>query len=129
MTTHVKVTGVLYIAFSAIYLCVALFMLFAFGAATAGVAASHDPDAAIAIPILGIAGTALITFLLLLGLPGLITGIGLLYMKPWARIAAIVLAAINLIQIPIGTLFGAYVLWVMLNKDTEQLFSRPALAA
>jgi hypothetical protein len=33
-----------------------------------------------------------------------------------------VLCAINLINIPFGTIFGACGLWVLLNKDTERLF-------
>jgi hypothetical protein len=57
--------------------------------------------------------------------PSLITGYGLLQYKPWARIAGIILSAISLINIPIGTIVGAYGLWVLLNKDTERLFSAP----
>jgi hypothetical protein len=69
------------------------------------------------------AGTALVVFLLAISLPGLITGIGLLKFQPWARIVGIVLAAINLINIPLGTILGAYGLWVLLNKETERLFA------
>ena len=32
------------------------------------------------------------------------------------------LSAISLINIPLGTILGAYGLWVLLNKDTERLF-------
>ncbi len=55
--------------------------------------------------------------------PGLITGFGLLSWKPWARILGIVLCAIQLIHIPLGTILGIYGLWVLLNSDTERLFS------
>ena len=41
----------------------------------------------------------------------------------WNIILAIVLAALQLLGFPFGTIFGIYVLWVMLNKDTERLFS------
>jgi hypothetical protein len=64
-----------------------------------------------------------VVFLLAISLPGLITGIGLLKLQPWARIVGIVLSAINLINIPFGTALGIYGLWVLLNKETEQLFS------
>ena len=33
------------------------------------------------------------------------------------------MSALNLINIPLGTIVGAYGLWVLLNKDTERLFS------
>ena len=122
MTTHVKVLGVLYIVFSALGICAALFFGLIIGTASGIVAANGDADAAVALPIIGIAGSALIIFLLAVSLPGLIAGVGLLKFKPWARILGIVLSAINLINIPIGTIFGGYGLWVLLNKDTERLF-------
>ena len=53
-------------------------------------------------------------FLLVLSLPGLITGIGLLKFQPWARIVGLVFGAINLINIPFGTILGVYGLWVLL---------------
>jgi hypothetical protein len=124
MATHVKVLGVLYIALSAFGLCAALVLSLALGVATGIVGANADAhDAAIAIPIIGLAGTTLVAFLVATSLPGLIAGIGLLKFRPWARILAIVLAVINLIHIPFGTAVGIYGLWVLFNKETEQLFS------
>src|SRR3954466_9761161 len=108
MTTHVKVLGILYIVFSSLGVCAALVVGLVFGTASGIVAANGDADARVALPVIGLAGTTLVIFLLALSLPGLITGIGLLKFKPWARIVGIVLAAINLINIPIGTLLGAY---------------------
>src|SRR5258706_13008313 len=102
----------------------ALFLAMTMGGVAGIVGASADPeDAAIAVPILGIAGTALVAFLGIFSLPSLITGYGLLNYKPWARIVGIVLSAISLIFIPFGTIVGAYGLWVLLTKETEQLFN------
>jgi hypothetical protein len=130
MTTHVKVLGVLYIALSAMALAAALFLMLAVGTASSIVGLSADPgDAAVALPIIGLAGSALVVFLLALSLPGLIVGIGLLKLAPWARIAAIVLAIIHLINIPLGTVLGIYALWVLFNKDTERLFAGAPVAA
>ena len=123
MTTHVKVLGVLYIVFSALGVCAALFLGLSLGLASGIVGTSASPeDAAVALPIIGLAGSALVIFLLCVSLPGLITGIGLLKFQPWARIVGIVLAAINLISFPFGTAVGIYGLWVLLNKETEPLF-------
>ncbi len=128
MATHVRVLGVLYIALSAIGVVGALFLMLALGTATSIVGLNAEAnDAAVALPIIGIAGTALVTFLLAVSLPGLIVGIGLVNLKPWARIGAMVLAVIHLINIPIGTALGIYALWVLFNKDTERLFTREAL--
>jgi len=123
MTTHVKVLGVLYIALSAIGVAAALFLMLAVGTASSIVGLNAEPaDAAVALPIIGIAGSALVVFLLALSLPGLIVGIGLLKLASWARIAGIVLAIIHLINIPVGTALGIFALWVLFNKDTERLF-------
>lgn len=126
MTTHVKVLGVLYIVFSAFGVCAALFLGLGLGIASGivGTSASVE-DAAVALPIIGFAGTALVVFLLAVSLPGLITGIGLLKFQPWARILGIVLAVINLINLPFGTVLGIYGLWVLLSKETEALFATP----
>lgn len=124
MDTHVKVLGVLYIAFSALSLLVALFLMLALGSAAGIVGMTADAgDAAVAIPVLGLAGTAFGMALMVLALPGLVTGWGLLSFKPWARILGIVLSILNLLNIPIGTALGIYGLWVLLNKDTERLFN------
>jgi len=127
MTTHVKVLGGIYIALSSIGLLFALFLGLAVGTASRIVGVAADPnDAAIAIPILGIAGTALVVFLVVVCLPGLIAGVGLLKGRPWARILGIIVAILNLFHIPFGTVVGIYGLWVLFNKDTEQLFSGAA---
>ena len=124
MSTHVKVLGVLFIAVRALGVLAALFLMVALGGAAGLVGATADPEeAALAIPIIGLTGTALVGMLLVLSLPGLITGFGLLGFKPWARILGIVLAILQLVNIPIGTLLGLYALWVLLNRDTERLFA------
>ena len=127
MDIHVKVLGALEIAFGAIGLMGALLLVFVFGGAAGIVGASGDPQASIAVPIIGLTGMALVTFLLLMSLPSVITGIGLLRLRPWARIGGIVLSIIGLMMIPFGTIVGVYGLWVLFSKDTERLFTPSAL--
>ena len=122
MDTHVKVLGALQIAFGAIGVMLALLMIFVFGGVAGIVGASGDPEAAFAVPIIGLTGTALVVFLLLTSLPGVVIGIGLLRFRPWSRIAGIVISIIALMMIPFGTIVGAYGLWVLFSKDTERLF-------
>lgn len=124
METHVKVLAILYIAFSALFLLAAMILMLVLGGASAIVGTTAPPeDAAIALPILGITGAALSMFLVALSLPGLVAGIGMLKRANWARILGIVLSALHLINIPFGTILGAYGLWVLLHTDTERLFS------
>ena len=61
--------------------------------------------------------------LLVFGVLGLITGIGVLKNRGWGRILAIILAIPALLGFPIGTIFGIYVLIIMLNSGTKALFS------
>ncbi len=124
MDTHVRVLGVLYIAIGAIGVIIAAFAMIGLGGAAGIISASADADeAAMAIPILSIVGTALVTILFAFSLPSIVTGIGLLYFRPWARILGIVLSAIALLGFPWVTLLGAYGLWVLFSKNTESLFS------
>jgi hypothetical protein len=123
MNTHVKVLGALQIAFGVIGLLFAVLMLFVFGGAASIVGASGDPDARIAIPIIGLTGMALTGFLTITSLPSLIVGVGLLKFRPWARIAGIVLSIVVLVMVPLGTIIGAYGLWVLFSRDTERLFA------
>jgi hypothetical protein len=124
----VKVLGVLYLVFSGLMLCAAVFLLLALGAASGIVGTTAEPhDAAVALPIIGIAGTALVAFLVVMALPGLLAGIGLLKYRNWGRILTIVLSVLHLLNFPIGTALGIYGLWVLFNKETEALFSSPVV--
>lgn len=122
MTTHVKVLGTLFICFGALYVLLAFGSTMILGFVAAMIGAGGGEDAAVGATILGMAGMVAFAFWLCIGIPGIIAGIGLLKMKRWARILAIVLSAIRLIQFPFGTILGVYGLWVLFNKETEALF-------
>ena len=124
MELHVKILAVFHIVFGLIGLMAALAILIVFGGAAgaAGFAAANEPDAWLAVPILSIIGSVLMLIALTLSVPGIIGGWGLLQRRGWARILMIVLSAINLINIPFGTLLGIYGLWVLLTRETELLF-------
>jgi hypothetical protein len=118
METHVRVLAVVYIVFSALGTIAALMV--ATGAS--------GRDAAIALPVIGLTGTALFAFLLIVSLPGLVAGIGLLSYRPWARTLTLVLSALNVINVPLGTLVGVYGLYVLLSEEGARLF-KPLPAA
>ena len=123
MQTHVKVLAALFIVFGALGVLAALGLMAIFGGTMGIVGAAGDEEGrAIALPIIGLTGTLLTAFLLVLSIPGLVTGFGLLSYRNWARVLGIVLSALQLINIPFGTVLGAYGLWVLLSKETEQLF-------
>jgi hypothetical protein len=47
----------------------------------------------------------------------------MLKLKSWSRICGIVLGALLLVQIPVGTAIGIYALVILFRKDTEALFT------
>lgn len=128
METHVKVLGVLHIVMGAIGICAALFFLLVLGGTAGIVGMSGDPDAAVAAPIVGIVGMAIVTFIVVLSLPALVVGVGLYQRRSWARVGGIVLCVLDLMAVPFGTIVGVYGLWVLFSKETELLFA-PSNAA
>jgi hypothetical protein len=123
MATHVRILGILHIVFGVMGLLFALIVLLIFGG-IAGVVGMSDqgPDAQVAIPILAAIGTFVFFVLLILSLPGIIAGIGLLQFRPWARMLTIILSVLELMSVPFGTAIGIYGLWVLLSKEGEELF-------
>jgi hypothetical protein len=126
MITHVKVVAWLHIVLGSLGAFAAVVVLLIFGGVAGIVGMSADwPDARIAVPILGgIAGLIFIV-VLLLSIPSIVAGIGLLKLAPWARILAIVLSAIELLNVPFGTALGVYGLWALTKRETEALFTQP----
>jgi hypothetical protein len=116
METHVKVAGWLWAILGGLALLGALCAIVGIGA---GVLGSGDQDALLGGAIAATAGGG---FLVLSAVLNLVTGIGLLKFKSWARILAIIIAILNLLAFPIGTALGIYTLWVMLTKETAPLF-------
>ena len=124
MDTHVKVLAWLYIILGILGSLFGLSLMALLS--VIGVAgAASDPDAWMALPVLGITGAALGVLMLILSLPGILAGVGLLKYRPWARILTIVLSALNLMNFPVGTILGIYGLWVMLSDEGSRLFTRP----
>jgi hypothetical protein len=78
----------------------------------------------IAMSVTSIVGPAVALFLVVLPLLGTIGGVGLLMGKPWARILVLILAILDLFQLPIGTMIGIYTIWVLLHDETAQLFAQ-----
>lgn len=125
METHLKILAALHIFLGSMEVIGALALLFIFGgiAGVVGVA-NESPETAIAVPIIGGIGGLLFLFVLLLALPGIIGGIGLLRRAPWSRIFMIVVSALYLVHIPFGTALGIYGIWALTKPETQALLAR-----
>ena len=60
---------------------------------------------------------------------GIMAGWGLLERQPWARTLAIVVAFVNLLDMPFGTALGVYTLWVLLPAESEKEYLEASRAA
>ncbi|MBL4849248.1 MAG: hypothetical protein JKY65_27290 [Planctomycetes bacterium] len=67
--------------------------------------------------------SALFMLVLASGVLGFLAGAGLLAMKPWGRALATLLSAIGMVAFPIGTLAGAYSLWVLHGEKGQRIFA------
>ena len=129
MQQHVKILAILHIVFGGLGLFAALVVLLVFGG-IAGLVHLSDASSSGVLggTIVGLIGAAITMFLLVISLPGLIAGIGLLTFQPWARILAIVLSVLELPAFPFHTALGIYGLWVLLSNEGTALFNRPVPA-
>lgn len=126
MKQHVTVVGAFYIGLGVLGILFPLLVV----AGTVGsglIVLSTDGDVE-PLTILSIIGCSVGAFLVLLSLPGIIGGIGLLKLKQWARYLVLILGVLNLFNVPIGTMIGVYTLWVLMQDETEQLFTTQTLA-
>ena len=129
MQQHVKILAILHIVFGALGIVGALVVMLVFGGIATFLGISdqaQDGVGAFATPVVGLIGGLIIMVILVVSLPGLIAGIGLLSFQPWARILTIVLSALELPAFPIHTALGIYGLWVLLSNEGTALF-RPSL--
>jgi hypothetical protein len=118
MKKHVTVAGALRIGMGVLGLLIAAIT---FVAVVGGGLLSGDRDA---FAITSVVGTVIGGFFGLISLPNIIAGWGLIRFKSWARILTLVLAALDLVNVPIGTVLGIYTVWVILQDETEELFAR-----
>jgi hypothetical protein len=118
METHIKVVGLINIVFGILGLMAAGIV---FIAVAGGGLLSGDEEA---ILITSIVATSVSSVIAIFSIPEIIVGWGILKMKSWGRILGIVIAVLDLLAFPIGTAFGIYGLWVLLNEETEQIFKQ-----
>jgi hypothetical protein len=119
---HVPVVGWLLIVGHATLLLVGVFVFLLLTGIGIG---SGDRQAT---AILGIVGTTVGLLLIALAIPGLVAGAGLLARKSWARVLAIVVGILGLVNVPIGTAIGIYTLWVLMQDAAAEYFAPRAPA-
>lgn len=117
MKQHITLVGALHVGFGILgllgALAIYLLLRFAYGYV------EYDPIASQLLPFIGNTVILIIVFFCSLGIIG---GIGLFSYRPWARILVLIVSAINCLNVPIGTLKGVYSIWVLMQRESIELF-------
>jgi hypothetical protein len=117
MEGHITAVGALCIGLSVLAILVGGFIF----VLLSGIGfAVHEEEAT---TILSTIGFIVGAFFTIISIPGIIGGIGLLKRREWARILVLIISALQLINIPIGTAIGAYSIWVLVQTETVRLFN------
>jgi hypothetical protein len=118
MDKHLTVVAALHIGYGIMSALLGLILWI--GLVGAGIL-STDPDA---MRIFSFMGTLAGLFLLLVSVPEIVGGIGLLKRRSWARILLLILAVLELMRIPLGTALGVYTIWVLVQDESKQILER-----
>lgn len=123
--THVRVAAWLHIVFGALAVLTLLAIGMFFGVFGAiAVTASHDPTAASVLGWIGSLGAAFLLVFMAFGAVQIAGGVLLLQGHPAGRVITLIFSALSLLNIPFGTIAGAYSLWALL-RDVPQPVPMP----
>ena len=118
MDRHVQLIGILWIVYGIMGLLFALFVfLVLFGV-------SFIPNMGTIAPgILRLVAWIASLFFLVLALPQIIAGMGLMKRKEWGRILTLIVSFFHLISFPLGTALGIYSFVILLKPESVKLFN------
>jgi len=129
---HVRLVGILWMAYSALHVVAGLALLIVaqviFGRLSGGIHIPNGPPPEVTVwlrPLLSLIGW----LILAKAAAGFFAGWGLLQREGWARVVALVMGFIALLNVPIGTALGIYTLWVLLPTQSDEEYKALAQAA
>jgi hypothetical protein len=127
MREHIKILGILNIVMGCLTASIGLVALIILGGLAGAISwagvSVPDNGSPFAAPILSLIGLGVAAFFLLLGLPSIIGGWGLLKLRPWARVFTLVVSGFHLLHVPFGTALGVYGFWVLLSDEAKLILS------
>jgi len=118
MDKHVTMLGALLIGFGIVALVIGASLFFVI----AGAGAISGDDEAMFIT--GMIGTILATISAFVGLPAILGGIGMMKRWNWARYLVLIVAALNILNFPFGTLLAVYTFWVFSQDEVVDVFRK-----
>jgi hypothetical protein len=126
MVKHINIVGTLLMAWGAFQLLIALalgllFFLLGGGVAVLGGAAGEG-ELVFAGGIYVMLGIFVGVVSGVMSLPGIVAGYGVTKRKSWARVVAMIVAAMSMMSFPLGTLLGVYTFVTLLDRDVADEF-------
>lgn len=85
-----------------------------------------DPDAILVLDIISI---PLSLLLFLFGGLMVLGAIGLLTYKVWGKVLTLIMGCLGLLNVPLGTLKGVYIIWTLTQDETNKLFVKNTAGA
>lgn len=135
---HITVLGWLVIAHAAMTAVIGLIVMF--GGQIAGniihnnpqLLANADPDvppAEVLVSIIGPVTFLVGVLLMVISMPSIAAGVGLLRYRSWGRALTLILSVLRLLEFPLGTLTAIYSFWVLLSEGGKTFFKERAARA
>lgn len=117
LTRRIDLVGYLHIGYGALLLLIAvlMFLLLTVGALILPQVAAWLAGTGATIGVAGV--------LLLIALPSMIAGVGVIRRASWARMVLILLSAIDLFSFPFGTALGIFSLYILLKDRAVAEFA------
>jgi hypothetical protein len=126
---HIRLLGILWMAYSALHVVGGAVLIVVAHTIFGG--AFHIPNGP--PPEVTLWARPLIAFfgwlILAKAAAGFIAGWGLLQRESWARMVALVVGFVALLNVPLGTALGIYTLWVLLPAQSDEEYKTLSVAA
>lgn len=124
MSSRVDLVGALFVIWGILTTLIGLSTLaLAVGAVAIMDSASRAGGGHLAAGLTVAAFTTLALMAILWGGAHIAVGVPLGRRRPWGRLLALALGAVDLLILPYGTALGCYALWVLLNEEERASFS------
>jgi len=114
LENQIKILGLIYVLIGGFGALAALILFGFFGGAVPG------PES---FPLFGFVANAIMLVMLILAVPMVVIGVGLLRFRAWARWGGTVLSVFSLLHFPLGTTAGIYALSLLTSQDIDPLFN------
>jgi len=119
MERHINVIGILWIVYGAL----GIFAGFVLFWVLMGLSFIPEMGGDVTMILRGV-GIGIGAFLIVLSLPEIIAGYGVLKAKEWGRIMTLVLSFLNLLNFPLGTALGVYSFVILIKDESVKHFHK-----